>query len=65
MGTSPRTWPTCTAGWISKTSISTITETVLDRMAEWQNRPLNPAYPLLWAGAVVKAPGTGFRCGLG
>lgn len=33
---------------VSKTTISTITDTVLEGMAEWQNRPLDPVYPVLF-----------------
>ena len=29
-------------------TISTITDKVLDGMAEWQNRPLDPVYPVLF-----------------
>src|SRR4051812_20717290 len=30
---------------VSKQTISTITDKVMDGMAEWQNRPLDPVYP--------------------
>ncbi|MGQ4601649.1 transposase, partial [Nocardia sp. R6R-6] len=32
---------------VSKTTISTITDRVMDGMAEWQNRPLDAVYPVL------------------
>src|SRR4051812_1180551 len=32
---------------VSKQTISTITDKVLDGMAEWQNRPLDPVYPVI------------------
>lgn len=32
---------------VSKTTISTITDKVLDGMGEWQNRPLDPAQSLM------------------
>jgi putative transposase len=31
---------------VSKQTISTITGKVMDGMAEWQNRPLDPVYPV-------------------
>ncbi|MEV1179594.1 IS256 family transposase, partial [Nonomuraea sp. NPDC049784] len=37
---------------VSKQTISTITDKVLDGMAEWQNRPLDPVYPVLFIDAV-------------
>jgi transposase-like protein len=37
---------------VSKSSISTITDKVMDGMAEWQNRPLDPVYPVVFIDAV-------------
>jgi putative transposase len=37
---------------VSKTTISTITDRVLDGMADWQSRPLDPVYPVVFIDAV-------------
>jgi putative transposase len=37
---------------VSKQTISTITDTVIDGMAEWQNRPLDPVYPVIFLDAI-------------
>lgn len=37
---------------VSKTTISTITDKVMDGMAEWQNRPLGRVYPVVFIDAV-------------
>jgi putative transposase len=37
---------------VSKQTISTITDKVLDGMAEWQNRPLDSVYPVVFLDAV-------------
>jgi putative transposase len=37
---------------VSKQTISTITDKVLDSMAEWQNRPLDPVYPVIFLHAI-------------
>ncbi|WP_225732399.1 MULTISPECIES: IS256 family transposase [unclassified Nocardia] len=37
---------------ISKQTISTITDKVMDGMAEWQNRPLDPVYPVIFLDAI-------------
>lgn len=37
---------------VSKTTISTITDTVLEGMGEWQNRPLDPVYPVVFIDAI-------------
>jgi transposase-like protein len=37
---------------VSKQTISTITDKVLDGMAEWQNRPLDPIYPVIFLDAI-------------
>lgn len=37
---------------VSKTTISTITDKVLDGMIEWQNRPLDPVYPVVFIDAI-------------
>ncbi|MEU1981963.1 IS256 family transposase [Nocardia sp. NPDC019395] len=37
---------------VSKQSISTITDKVIDGMAEWQNRPLDSVYPVIFLDAI-------------
>ncbi|MFG2358335.1 IS256 family transposase [Streptomyces sp. NPDC048521] len=37
---------------VSKQTISTITDNVMDGMAEWQNRPLDRVYPVLFVDAI-------------
>ena len=37
---------------VSKSTISTITDKVMDGMAEWQNRPLDRVYPVLFVDAI-------------
>jgi len=37
---------------VSKETISAITDRVLDAMAEWQNRPLDPVYPVVFIDAI-------------
>lgn len=37
---------------VSRQTISTITDKVLDGMAEWQNRPLDPVYPVIFLDAI-------------
>jgi putative transposase len=37
---------------VSKQTISTITDKVLDGMTEWQNRPLDPVYPVIFIDAI-------------
>jgi putative transposase len=37
---------------VSKETISTITDRVLDGMGGWQNRPLDSVYPVMFIGAV-------------
>jgi putative transposase len=37
---------------VSRQTISTITDKVLEGMAEWQNRPLDPVYPVIFLDAV-------------
>ena len=34
---------------VSPDLISTVTDAVLETVAEWQNRPLEPVYPLIFA----------------
>lgn len=36
---------------VSKQTISTITDRVLEGMGEWQNRPLDPVYPVIFIDA--------------
>ncbi|MFK0192837.1 IS256 family transposase [Kitasatospora sp. NPDC090308] len=37
---------------VSKSTISTITDKVMDGMSEWQNRPLDPVYPVIFIDCV-------------
>src|SRR3954466_10007282 len=37
---------------ISRQTISTITDKVVEGMAEWQNRPLDPVYPVIFIDAI-------------
>jgi putative transposase len=37
---------------VSKMTISTITEKVMEGMQEWQNRPLDPIYPVIFVDAI-------------
>jgi transposase-like protein len=37
---------------VSKSTISTITDKVLDGMAEWQSRPLDPVYPVVFIDCI-------------
>jgi putative transposase len=37
---------------VSKATISTITDRVLEEMTAWQNRPLDPVYPVIFIDAV-------------
>ncbi|QIZ35139.1 IS256 family transposase [Saccharopolyspora sp. ASAGF58] len=37
---------------VSKQTISTITDRVMDGMAEWQNRPLDPVYPVIFIDCI-------------
>jgi putative transposase len=37
---------------VSRQTISTITDRVLESMGEWQNRPLDPVYPVIFLDAV-------------
>ena len=37
---------------VSKTTIPTITDRVIEGMAEWQNRPLDPVYPVIFIDCV-------------
>ncbi|MFJ9777927.1 IS256 family transposase [Kitasatospora sp. NPDC101157] len=37
---------------VSKQTISTITDQVIEGMAEWQNRPLDPVYPVIFIDCV-------------
>ena len=43
---------------MSRQTISTITDKVVEGMAEWQNRPLDAAYPVIFIDAIkVKVRG--------
>ena len=37
---------------VSRHTISTITDRVMEGMAEWQSRPLDPVYPVLFIDAI-------------
>src|SRR3954463_5633303 len=37
---------------VSRETISTITDKVVEGMAEWQNRPLDPVYPVIFIDAI-------------
>src|SRR4051795_5599792 len=37
---------------VSRQTISTITDRVIEGMAEWQNRPLDPVYPVVFIDAI-------------
>ena len=37
---------------MSKTTISTITDKVMEGMSEWQNRPLDPVYPVIFIDCI-------------
>ena len=37
---------------VSRQTISTITDKVIEGMAEWQNRPLDPIYPVIFIDAI-------------
>jgi putative transposase len=37
---------------VSKQTISTITDRVMDGMSEWQNRPLDPVYPVIFIDCI-------------
>jgi transposase-like protein len=37
---------------LSKQAISTITDRVMEGMSAWQNRPLDPVYPVIFIDAV-------------
>lgn len=38
---------------VSGDFISTVTDSVLDDVKAWQNRPLDPCYPIIWIDALV------------
>jgi putative transposase len=40
------------AAWFSKDTISRITDKVVEEMTEWQNRPLDSVYPVLFVDAI-------------
>jgi putative transposase len=52
MGRSPHTWPRVYDAQVSKQTITTITDRVVEGMAEWQNRPLDPVYPVVFIDCV-------------
>jgi transposase-like protein len=44
---------------VSRQTISTITDKVMDGMAAWQNRPLDPVYPVIFLDAIHVTIGDG------
>ena len=46
-------WPRCTATTVSRETISKITDRVLGELAEWQTRPLDRVYPVMFIDAIV------------
>jgi len=38
---------------VSKETVTRITDAVIERMVEWQNRPLDPIYPVVFIDAIV------------
>jgi putative transposase len=43
---------------VSKQTITTITDRVIEGMAAWQNRPLDPVYPVIFIDCVnARDPG--------
>ncbi len=38
---------------VSKETVTRITDSVIERMVEWQNRPLDPVYPVIFIDAIV------------
>ena len=52
MARSARTWPRYYGASVSKQTISTITDRVIEGMAEWQSRPLDSVYPVIFIDAV-------------
>ncbi|MFI0479673.1 IS256 family transposase [Actinomadura sp. 9N215] len=44
---------------VSKQTISTITDKVIEGMSEWQNRPLDPVYPVIFVDAINVKIGDG------
>jgi putative transposase len=49
---------------VSKQTISTITDKVLEGMAEWQNRPLDSVYPVIFLDAISVKIREGSVCNL-
>lgn len=39
---------------VSKETVTRITDGVLETMTEWQNRPLDPVYPVIFIDAIVR-----------
>lgn len=37
---------------VSKATISAVTDRIIDKAIEWQSRPLDPMYPILWLDAI-------------
>src|ERR1700751_4981262 len=41
---------------VSKQTISTMTDRVIEGVSEWQNRPLDPVYPVVFIDATATSP---------
>ena len=51
--TSVRNWRACTAWTSRRRWWSEVTDGILEELTEWQNRPLDRCYPLLYMDAMV------------
>ena len=38
---------------VSATLVSKVTDAVIDQMTEWQSRPLDPLYPIVYLDCIV------------
>uniref|UniRef100_UPI0035CD08C2 transposase n=1 Tax=Dietzia cinnamea TaxID=321318 RepID=UPI0035CD08C2 len=52
MVTSRRTWPTCTARRCRRRPSAPSPTRSSGGMAEWQNRPLDPVYPVVFVDCI-------------
>jgi len=48
---------------LSPDTISRVTDAALEQMREWQHRPLEPFYPVIYIDALVAKVRDGRRCG--
>ena len=44
---------------VSKETITPITDRILESMSDWQNRPADPVYPVIFIDAIVVKTGEG------